>query len=332
MYQLPTGETIEKAVLLAGRAPSLHNSQPWHWKFDGRSLCLFAVPERRLPAADTSGRQMLISCGIALNHLHAAMAAAGWRIVVARFPDPNCRDHLADVTFQPAQIVTDGDRARADAILQRHTDRLPFAAPADWSDFESVLRTTFDPDDAVLDVLRDECRPALARASEMTAALRRYDSEYHAELRWWTGHIVADTGIPGEALISSEERQRVAVGRQFPTTTGAPRRSEVTDDHSVILILSTHGDTPDDLVRCGEVVSTVLLEATLAGFATCPLTHLTEVPRGRAVVRELTGQSRLLPQVLIRVGIAPEGERKAPATPRRPLAEILDMPKTVGPT
>lgn len=198
MKQLPTGATIEKAVLLAARAPSLHNSQPWHWTFDGDALRLFAEPERMLPATDTFGRQMLISCGIALNHLRAAMAATGWRILVARFPDPNRREHLATIAFRPAQIVTDGDRARADAILRRHTDRLPFAAPTGWSDFESVLRTTFDPEDATLDVLRDDSRPTLARASEMTAALRRYDSGYHAELQWWTGHTVADAGVPGK--------------------------------------------------------------------------------------------------------------------------------------
>ncbi|MGQ4600790.1 Acg family FMN-binding oxidoreductase [Nocardia sp. R6R-6] len=327
MNQLPTGATIEKAVLLAGRAPSLHNSQPWRWMFDGAALRLFAVPERMLPATDVAGRQMLISCGIALNHLRVAMAAAGWRILVARFPDPNCRDHLATLTFRPAQIVTDGDRARADAILQRHTDRLPLAAPTGWSDFESVLRTTFDPDDATLDVLHNDSRPILARASEMTVSLRRYDSAYHAELQWWTGHTVADSGVPRETLISPEERQRVTVGRQFPTsTTSTPRRSEISADRSVILVLSTDSDGPDDLLRCGEVLSTVLLECTLAGFATCPLTHLTEVPRSRALVRELIGRSRL-PQVLIRVGTAPEHAEAAAATPRRPLTEILDMPE-----
>ncbi|MEV0295453.1 NAD(P)H nitroreductase [Nocardia sp. NPDC050710] len=324
MNEVPIGRTIEKAVLLAGRAPSLHNSQPWHWTFDGEALRLFAVPERMLPATDTAGRQMLISCGIALGHLRAAMAAAGWRIFVARFPNPHRRDHLATITFHPAEIVTDGDRDRADAILRRHTDRLPFAAPTGWSDFEFVLRTTFDPADGTLDVLRDDSRPMLARASEMTASLRRYDSGYHAELQWWTGHTIASAGVPDEALISPEERQRVSVGRQFPTTTGAPRRGEIADDHSVILVLSTDSDAAEDLVPCGEVVSTVLLECTLAGFATCPLTHLTEVPRSRAVVRELTAHSGL-PQVLIRVGIAPESEQNGPVTPRRPLAEILDM-------
>jgi nitroreductase len=326
MNQLPSGETIEKAVLLAGRAPSLHNSQPWHWTFDGHTLRLFAAPDRMLPATDTSGRQMLISCGIALDHLRAAMAAAGWRLHVARFPDPNRREHLANITFEPARIVPEAERARADAILRRHTDRLPFQAPTGWPDFEEVLRSTFDPFDATLDVLGDESRPSLARASEMSAALRRYDAGYHAELQWWTGHTIGAAGVPSDALISQEERQRVSVGRKFPTTTG-DRRGEITEDHSVILVLSTDRDTPQDLVRCGEVLSTVLLECTLAGFATCPLTHLTEVPSSRAVVRELTGHSGL-PQVLIRVGIAPESAPNAPATSRRPLSEVLEMPES----
>lgn len=56
----------------------------------------------------------------------------------------------------------------------------------------------------------------------------------------------------------------------------------MTADHSMILVLSTDGDTLDELVRCGEVLSTVLLECTLTGYATCPLTHLTEVPHSRA--------------------------------------------------
>ncbi|WP_067833755.1 Acg family FMN-binding oxidoreductase [Nocardia lijiangensis] len=331
MTTAPTGETIEKAVFLAGRAPSLHNSQPWRWTFDGSALRLFAVPDRLLSATDTSGRQLLLSCGIALDHLRVAMAAAGWRISVARFPNPNNLDHLATITFQPAQIVTDGDRDRAEAILRRHTDRLPFAAPAGWSDFEPVLRATFDPTDAVLDVLWDDSRPALAHASEMTASLRRYDSGYHAELHWWTGHTVADAGVPREALITQEEQTRVDVGRKLPTSTGPARRPELSADHSAILVLSTDGDTQQEVLRCGEVLSTVLLECTLAGYATCPLTHVTELARSRAVVRELTDRSQW-PQVLIRVGSAPQPEDERPATPRLPLSEILqfDGPATTS--
>ncbi|QIS18956.1 Acg family FMN-binding oxidoreductase [Nocardia terpenica] len=323
MTTLPTYEVVESAVRLAGRAPSLHNSQPWRWVFDGYQLQLFSARERMLPATDTLGRQMIISCGIALGHLRTALAAAGWRIFLARFPDPNRGDHLAAIRFTPAPIVTDAERDRAAAITQRHTDRLPLAPPNGWDEFEIVLRSTFDPADGVLDVLPEDKRPQLARASELTASLRRYDSSYQHELRWWTGHVVADTGVPAETLISPEERVGVPVGRTFPAADIGPRRPGAVDQ-ATILVLSTGTDQHMDLLRCGEVLSTVLLECTLAGYATCPLTHLTEIPRSRAVVATLTGRKQL-PQALIRVGTAPESADRPTPTPRLPLADILEL-------
>ncbi|MET9492963.1 NAD(P)H nitroreductase [Nocardia sp. NPDC006630] len=324
MSQVPTGETIERAVRLAGRAPSLHNSQPWHWVFDGTVLRLHSDRTRLLPSTDTSGRQLLISCGVALGHLRAALAAAGWRAQVAYFPNPTQRDHLATVRFLPAHIVTDADRDRAAAIERRRTDRLPFETPVGWQDFETVLRTVVDPDDAVLTVLPDTARAALAHASLITASLRRYDAAYQAELQWWAGHSHAAEGIPASALISREERERVSVGRTLPTVSGDSRRTEVADDRSSILVLSTTADTPEELVRCGEALSTVLLECTAAGYATCPLTNMTELPHGRAIVRDLVG-GRVVPQVLVRAGTRPDTAPPPAATPRRPLPDILEI-------
>lgn len=203
MSDVPTGETIERAVLLAGRAPSLHNSQPWRWVFDGTALQLFSVPERLLHATDTGGRQLLISCGIVLGHLDAALAAAGWRSRIAFLPNPTRPDQLATVTFARAEIVTDADRDRAAAITRRHTDRLPYAPPPGWDDFELVLRTVVAPEDATLAILPDTARAELAHAARLSAVLRRYDSSYQAELHWWTGHSFSTTGVPAEALTSA---------------------------------------------------------------------------------------------------------------------------------
>ncbi|WP_254190660.1 Acg family FMN-binding oxidoreductase [Nocardia noduli] len=320
----PTGEVIEKSVLLAGRAPSLHNSQPWRWIFDSHELRLYSVSSRILPATDAAGRQLLISCGVGLGHLHAAMAAAGWRTVIRRFPNPNQRDYLAAVEFRPALIVTDADRERADAIVARHTDRLPFAEPTDWEDFEIVLRSTLDPEGASLDVLPADSRPDLARASKLSAALRRYDSGYQAELRWWSGHPVEAAGVPPEVLTSQEDYERVGINRKFPSGSDGPRDADDTGpDRAAVLVLSTDDDSPEALLRCGEALSTVLLECTIAGYATCPLTHLTELPRSRDIVRQLTGRGQR-PQVLVRVGMAPEARTDPPATPRLALDDILE--------
>ncbi len=70
------------------------------------------------------------------------------------------------------------------------------------------------------------------------------------------------------------------------------------------------------------MLSRVLLECTLAGLATCPLTHMTEVAASRHIIATLTGRSAW-PQVLIRVGVAPFLEQLPPPTPRRPLDDVL---------
>ena len=66
----------------------------------------------------------------------------------------------------------------------------------------------------------------------------------------------------------------------------------------------------------------MLLDATLAGMATCPLTHMTEVAASRNIIAALTGRNAW-PQVLVRVGVAPVLEELPPPTPRRPLDDVL---------
>ncbi len=324
----PSGSTIADAVRLAARAPSLHNSQPWRWQSDGEVLRLFAVPERMLTTTDPGGRQMLISCGATLDHLRAAMAAAGWRLSVARFPDPNNKAHLADITFERSPIVTDADRARAEAIDRRFTDRLPFGSPPGWPEFEPVLRSATDSADTAVEILPEESHPALAHATRLTGARRRYDSNYHAELHWWTGHVIGATGVPKSSLISPREHEQVDIGRRFPTTSSVTGPTgENSSDHAVVLVVSTAGDTPAEHVRSGETLSAVLLESTLAGYATCPLTHLTEVPESRRAVRQLSDTDQL-PQILVRVGAPPHRDRPPERTPRLPLTEILSDTKS----
>jgi hypothetical protein len=317
-------QVVANAVKLACRAPSVHNSQPWHWVVEGGELKLFFEPHRVPHATDLSGREAIISCGAVLDHLRVAVATAGWQANVERFPNPNDLDHLATISFTPLELVTDAHRARADAILDRHTDRLPFAPPPSWAAFEPVLRSTVDTDKAVLHVLPETVRPQLAEASRLTEALRRYDSSYHAELHWWTAPYEVSDGVPYSTLVSVSERDRVDVARAFPADEHPDRRPEVAHDRSTIVVLSTYGDTRRDALGCGEVLSDVLLEATVAGLASCTLSHLTELEASRNIIRALIGGEHD-PQLLIRIGLVPSIAQVPPATPRRPLADVLEI-------
>jgi nitroreductase len=319
---------LRNAVLLACRAPSVHNSQPWRWCADSDpekgAAHLFVDRNRTVPATDHSGRQAILSCGAVLDHFRVAVTAANWRTRTTRFPNPNKPEHLATVDFSRIDHVTAAQLSRAEAILQRRTDRLPFDCPTYWQLFEPVLRSAFDEGEVMLHVLSDDQRPRLAEASRLSVALRRDDSSYHAELQWWTSPFALAQGVPPNALASDTERLRVHVGRDFPVRGHQDRRTEIAADTSKILVLSTPEDTRLDVLRCGEVLSTVLLECTMAGMATCTLTHLIESSGSRDIVRGLIGQ-RGEPQVVIRVGIASPIEQLPAPTPRRPLHSVLEI-------
>ena len=317
-------QTLANVVQLACRAPSLHNSQPWHLIAEAGQLRLFLEPHRAPRATDQTGREVIISCGALLDHLRVAVAAAGWSADVARFPNPNDLDHLATIRFHRSELITDAARARADAILRRRTDRLPFAEPAGWQYIETMLRDAVDPDQATLHVLPDSARPQLAEASRLTESLRRYDNSYHAELHWWTAAFEVTDGVPYSSLASASERERVDVARNFPLGGDSGRRPQVDRDHAVIAVLSTDGDGRREALGCGEALSAVLLEATMAGLATCTLTHMTELEASRSIIRSLTGSPED-PQLLIRIGQVPALEDPPPPTPRRPLADVLTV-------
>lgn len=315
-------DLLERAVALACRAPSYHNSQPWRWVADHNALHLF-LDSRRIVESDVTKRQALISCGAALDHLRVAATSAGWEGVINRFPDPENIDHLASIDFTEMAEVTDEHRRHADAIAVRRTDRLPFGPVTDWANFESVLRRRLDESVAFVDVITDTDRKELANASDLTDALRLYDSSYWAALQRWTAPFEATEGIPYNALVSAAEADRVDVGRAFPVSHHPERREQLPNDLATILVVSAPGDTPRDMLACGETLSKVLLQATVAGLATCTLTHLTELSTTRHIIEELTG--RALPQLLVRVGQAPESEEVPPPTPRRPLVDVLTV-------
>lgn len=87
------------------------------------------------------------------------------------------------------------------------------------------------------------------------------------------------------------------------------------------MVISALQDTRTDILRCGETLSAVLLDAAAAGLSSCTLSHLTEVPASLDIVSALV--NRTSPQMVVRLGVAPEMEQVPPPTPRRPLSDVM---------
>ncbi|MFD4183354.1 Acg family FMN-binding oxidoreductase [Rhodococcus sp. NPDC058514] len=319
----PDTATIRSVVELACRAPSVHNSQPWRWRYSGGRLDLFSDRTRLLPSADPSGRQLHISCGAALHHVEVALKAQHWRSELNLLPEASLPRLVASIRCHQNATPRSHDFDLVSAIRHRHTDRRPFGPLTGEPGLVDSLRDAAAGFGVALTVLPPEARPTLAAATDVSSAARHYNADYQAELHWWAGHSLPTEGIPPDSLATAGESAHVPIGRAFPRPGREESEPRLTVDESTVLMLGTDADSPADWTRCGQALSAILLEATVRGVATCPLTHLTEIERSRSMIAELAPRAGL-PQVLLRAGSAtdPTPMRE---TPRRSTADVLSL-------
>ena len=322
-----------RVVEAATRAPSIHNTQPWSFVADGDRLTVRTDPSRALRTLDPSGRQRVVSCGVAVEFAVVALTAAGSATEVELLPDPADPDLLATVTVTGPWEPDEEDRVLDEAIDARHTERAPFlpqAVPADLVErlqaVAGAFRVWLEPvttgDEEVATVF------LISRAEE----IERGEPEYLAELeRWMRTDPAAVDGIPVGAVPGEDPATRPSnwLVRDFVVGSrpagGAPRGLDPDApppevERPAVVVMDTDADDRAAWLTAGRALGRVLLEATAAGLAASPLTQALDWPSTRSQLRSrlsLIGH----PQMLLRLGY-PSGDR-TPSTNRRSVTEVL---------
>lgn len=317
----PDPETLRAVLTLATRAPSVHNSQPWHWRVGSRSVHLFADASRHLPRTDPDRRDLLLSCGAALHHCVVALAAMGWQAKVTRLPDREDPAHLAaiEVTRQaPGEV----DIMLAAAITNRRTDRRTYSSwPVPWGDIALMGSRAAR---AGVMLRQIDLIPRLTSIVADSVSQHAADADYLAELSAWSGRYGSVAGVPARNTPDPDPSAPLP-GRAFAgPALRQPPETAASQDNAVVVALGTETDDEAARLRAGEVTSLVLLSATTMGLATCPVTEPLEIPGTREAVRADVFGSDGYPQMLVRVGWAAADADPLPATPRRPLPEVAD--------
>ncbi|MGW4148953.1 Acg family FMN-binding oxidoreductase [Streptomyces albogriseolus] len=321
-------KTVTTLVAEATLAPSMHNAQPWRFRFltGERLLLLHADLERAMPRSDPGDRALHIGCGAALLNMRVAAAHAGLAPEVRLLPEPQDPLLLAAVRLtEQTGRGRDDELARLHAaIRQRHTSRHPFAEKDVPEDVRTMLRDAAARESAtllfpgawhaetVLDLIRD------AESRDVMDADAREDL-----IRWTRLGAEADTAVDGvpEYAFGPRKRDGRAPVRDFAGRRPVADRGTTTFEYTPHLaLLSTSGDGPADWLRAGQALERVLLEATLADLATSLTSHALETPDLRLLVRD-PGSGTGQVQMVLRIGYGPRG----PATPRRPVSDVLDI-------
>ncbi|GAA1345562.1 nitroreductase [Streptomyces sanglieri] len=331
---MPT-EALEDGALAdlvadATAAPSMHNAQPWLFRYGhlSRILTLRADFERAMPEADPSARALHIGCGAALLNLRVSAAHHGLDAVTVLLPVPSDPAVLATVHLNshPDAPRKPADEALAvlhPAIKDRHTSRYPFDERPVPDDVRARLADAAraeGADFAFLTPIHLETVLELIRGAE---GYDRGDPGREAEQQLWTRNTRSEApvdGIPDYAFGPRDASER-ATTRDFAGTRVVPGRARVLfENRPQLALLSTPGDRPTDWLRAGQALERVLLTATLHQVSTSFATQPLEWPDLRWILRDpVFGTGH--PQMIIRLGYGPNG----PRTPRRPLDHVLTI-------
>jgi hypothetical protein len=260
-----------------------------------------------------------ISCGAALHHARTALAAAGWQVEVAEFPDPDDPDHLAHLSLFDRQPATPEAARQVRAMCAWHTDRRPVSGTSVGPD--AVLAVTLAVEEAGgwLHVLSPDRVVELGSAVAYAQRAEAADPAWRMELAYWTGGTRPDgTGVP-DSVIPDAPTQTAVPSRDFGHT-GELRMATGDDLSATYAILYGAQDAPVDWLRAGGALSAAWLTATELGVALVPMSAATEVPAAREVLcRLLPGPGQ--PYLVLRLGIGAPGD--SARTPRLPARETV---------
>jgi nitroreductase len=322
-----SADGLEALLAIAGRAPSIHNTQPWRFRVTGDAVELFADPGRQLAGTDPHGREMLISCGAALFGLRLAVRRAGFRPIVQSLPDRLRPELLARVELGEPVPLNGGEQSLIAAVRRRHTHRGPFTGQPLPAGLPAALRRDAGAEGASLVVVRGRHRfDRLARLVADADRRQRGQSAVAAEAAAWTRPAASAgrDGIPARAYPARPTRQPQALtqrdfdlGRGWGTVTPAGDGAGISAGLSTA-VLTTPGDRPEDWLRAGQALYRLLLRAAAGWVFASMHTQPLEIAPIRAALRtrlQLPG----VPQMLLQFGHA----GIAPLTPRRPVHELL---------
>ncbi|WP_433873234.1 Acg family FMN-binding oxidoreductase [Saccharopolyspora sp. CA-218241] len=307
--------SAEETAVLAdavSRAPSVHNTQPWSLRVEGRRAVLEQRDEAPLREHDPHGRDARLSCGAAVANLAIAVRALGWSPEIRWRPSAAS---TATVTARGRQPVTPLDRERLRALARRSSHRRAFAArPVPALTRTAVLAAATAP------VAWLEGRETAREVAELlgyAARVHRDDAGYQRELAEWTGRS-RDAGLAPGALAASGAP---AAGLAGPA-------ARVPDEHrlaerlsaELVLVFGAGGDGPREQLQVGESAERAWVEATRLGLVGSVMTQPLRLPEVRSGVRAALGMSGE-PHLVLRLGYpAADG---VPRSGKRPLPDVL---------
>ncbi len=280
-------------------APSVHNTQPWEFEVQERSLCLKLNPKLSLPASDPSGRGGWISLGAVAKNIEIAAAYFGL--------DTHVTLDATEITisFQHGKTADDG---LFQAIKQRYSNKLNYSSQLISKEQLATLQqlspnlTAFTSSSSTIAKIAE----IHVDAARNIARSPRFGREL---AHWMRPNDTARTdGMPGfviglRPIFSRVIPALISLAPWILSIRGKKDRHLILNSPTIGVISTPH-DSPADWFAAGRAFELIALQATKDGLVITIMAAMVEYPPASKALAEVMKIAPSKVQVFFRTGYA----------------------------
>jgi len=280
-------------------APSVHNTQPWVFDVQGRSLSLRLNPKLALPASDPSGRGGWISLGAVTKNIEIAAAYFGLDTDVV------LDNTEVKMSFQLGKPTDDG---LFKAVRQRYSNKLNYSDQLISKEQLATLQqltpevTTFVSSSTII------ARIAGLHVDAVRNIAR--SPRFGRELAHWMrpNNTSRSDGMPGfvvglQPIFALIVPALINIAPWILSIRGKKDRQLILNSPA-IGVISTPSDSPADWFAAGRAFELLALQATKDGLVMTIMEAMVEYPPANKTLAEILQIAPSRVQVFFRTGYA----------------------------
>ncbi|ASG21368.1 Acg family FMN-binding oxidoreductase [Nitrospirillum viridazoti] len=317
---LDTSPSLPGLIRYATLAANGHNTQPWCFVLQERTIRLYPDESRRTPVVDPDDHHLYVSLGCAMENLAIAARAIGQ-------PGEVAIDDGDAIAFRFGDGPTAADPLFA-AIPRRQSTRSVYdGRPIPPADLTALEQAAAEPGVRLI-LLTDRHRISQMRDLVLAGNNAQWDDQaFMTELQHWIRFNPRDAMRYGDGLFAA-----ASGSPNLPAALGAPAFSLVTTargerDRYARQMVSTPavavfvGDTADRAhwMKVGRACQRLMLTATARGLKHAFVNQPVEVTALRPFLAALIGEPDKRPDLVLRLGYGPT----LPYAPRRPVETVV---------